>query len=81
MKAGALERIADEVLGGIRERGTYRRMRVLDGPQGPRMRVDGREVLLFAGSNYLDLACHPDVLAAAERGSREFGCAAGGSHN
>ncbi len=79
MKAGALDRIADEVLGAIRERGTYRRMRVLDGPQGPRMRVDGRDVLLFAGSNYLDLASHPEVVEAAERGTRDFGCAAGGS--
>lgn len=79
MKTAALDRIADEVLGGIRERGTHRRMRVLDGLQAPRMRVDGREVLLFAGSNYLDLAGHPEVVEAAARGAREFGAAAGGS--
>jgi 8-amino-7-oxononanoate synthase len=54
-------------------------MRVLDGMQGPRMVVDGREVLLFAGSNYLDLAQHPEVVSAAERATREWGCAAGGS--
>ena len=71
--------IADEVLGAIRARGTYRRMRVLDGAQGPRMRVDGREVLVFAGSNYLDLAHHPEVVEAAARAAREHGCAAGGS--
>jgi glycine C-acetyltransferase len=76
---GRLDAIADEVLGAIRERGTYRRMRVLEGAQGPRMRVDGRDVLLFAGSNYLDLAHHPAVVEAAERGAREWGCAAGGS--
>ncbi len=74
-----VDTIADEVLGVIRERGTYRRMRVLDGAQAPRMRVDGREVLLFAGSNYLDLAHHPEVTAAAARAARELGCAAGGS--
>ena len=84
MSAGAdtpstLEAIADEVLDGIRERGTYRRMRVLDGVQAPRMVVDGRDVLLFAGSNYLDLARHPEVIEAAERATREWGCAAGGS--
>ncbi len=79
MKAAALDRIADEVLGGIRERGTHRRMRVLDGLQAPRMHVEGREVLLFAGSNYLDLAGHPEVVEAAARGAREFGAAAGGS--
>jgi glycine C-acetyltransferase len=75
----SVDAIADEVLEAIRERGTYRRMRVLDGAQAPRMRVDGREVLLFAGSNYLDLAHHPEVTAAAARAARELGCAAGGS--
>jgi len=74
-----LDQIADSILGSIRESGTYRRMRVLDGLQGPRMTVDGREVLLFAGSNYLDLARHPEVVEAAERGARDWGCAAGGS--
>jgi 8-amino-7-oxononanoate synthase len=74
-----LDAIADEILGEIRERGTYRRMRVLDGLQAPRMQVDGRDVLLFAGSNYLDLARHPEVIEAAERATRKWGCAAGGS--
>jgi 8-amino-7-oxononanoate synthase len=74
-----LDAIADEILGEIRERGTYRRMRVLDGLQAPRMQVDGRDVLLFAGSNYLDLARHPEVIEAAERATRQWGCAAGGS--
>jgi glycine C-acetyltransferase len=54
-------------------------MRVLEGAQAPRMRVDGREVLLFAGSNYLDLAHHPELVEAAARAAREYGCAAGGS--
>jgi glycine C-acetyltransferase len=54
-------------------------MRVLDGAQAPRMRVDGREVLVFAGSNYLDLAHHPAVVEASERAARDYGCAAGGS--
>ncbi|MEM7409932.1 MAG: 8-amino-7-oxononanoate synthase [Myxococcota bacterium] len=54
-------------------------MRVLDGAQAPRMVVDGREVLLFAGSNYLDLAHHPEVVEAASRAARDYGCASGGS--
>jgi glycine C-acetyltransferase len=74
-----LERHARETLDAIRARGTHRRMRVLDGAQAPRMRVDGREVLLFAGSNYLDLARHPEVTSAAAEAARDYGCAAGGS--
>jgi len=71
--------IAAETLAAIRARGTHRRMRVLEGAQAPRMLVDGREVLLFAGSNYLDLAAHPEVAEAAARAARDWGCAAGGS--
>lgn len=79
MSVPLVDRIADQVLGDIRDRGTYRRMRVLEGMQGPRMLVDGREVLLFAGSNYLDLARHPEVVEAAARGAQNWGAAAGGS--
>ena len=75
----AIDAIARETLDAIRARGTYRRMRRLDGAQAPRMSVDDREVLLFAGSNYLDLARHPEVVEAAARAARDHGCAAGGS--
>ncbi len=75
----SVDQIAGAALAAIRERGTYRRMRVLSGAQGPRMRVDGRDVLLFAGSNYLDLAQHPELVEASARAARAHGCAAGGS--
>ncbi|HKJ23987.1 MAG TPA: 8-amino-7-oxononanoate synthase [Myxococcota bacterium] len=74
-----VDEVAAEALDAIRARGTHRRMRVLGGAQAPRMVVDGREVLLFAGSNYLDLARHPEVVEAAARAARDHGCAAGGS--
>jgi 8-amino-7-oxononanoate synthase len=74
-----LDAVAAETLAAIRARGTHRRMRVVEGAQAPRMVVDGREVLLFAGSNYLDLAAHPEVAEAAARAARDWGCAAGGS--
>ena len=75
----SVDAIATEVLGEIREAGTYRRMRRLEGAQGPRMDVNGRSVLLFAGSNYLDLAHHEEVTEAAARAARDQGCASGGS--
>ncbi len=75
----SVEGIANATLAGLRERGTHRSLRVLDGPQGPRTRIEGREVLLFAGSNYLDLAHHPEVVEASIRAARDYGCAAGGS--
>jgi 8-amino-7-oxononanoate synthase len=74
-----VDAVAAETLDAIRARGTHRRMRVFEGAQGPRMQLEGREVLMFAGSNYLDLAHHPEVVEAAARAARDQGCAAGGS--
>lgn len=74
-----VDAVAAETLAAIRARGTHRRMRVFEGAQGPRMRLEGREVWMFAGSNYLDLAHHPEVVEAAARAARDEGCAAGGS--
>src|SRR5262249_56472476 len=46
---------------------------------GPRQRVDGRDVLMLASSNYLDLAAHPAVRAGAREALEHWGAAAGGS--
>ena len=54
-------------------------MRLLGSIQSARMHVDGRAVVHFASSNYLDLAHHPDVVEAAVDAARSHGCAAGGS--
>jgi 8-amino-7-oxononanoate synthase len=43
------------------------------------MRVDGRDVLLLAGANYLDLAADPRVLAGAHAALDAFGAASGGA--
>ncbi|MEE8580838.1 MAG: 8-amino-7-oxononanoate synthase [Myxococcota bacterium] len=75
----SVAQVAEQTLSAIRARGTFRHMRLLEGAQGPRMRAEGREVLLFAGSNYLDLSRHPSVVEACARGARDSGCAAGGS--
>ena len=43
------------------------------------MRVDGRDVLMLAGSNVLGLAGDPRVLEAASAATRAYGTAAGGA--
>lgn len=59
---------------GIRADGLYKDERVIAGPQGALIRVnDGAEVLNFCANNYLGLADHPDVVASAARGLREWG--------
>ena len=52
---------------------TYKTERVLQGPTGARVRVDGREVLLLTSNNYLGLANHPRVLDAARAALSRWG--------
>jgi glycine C-acetyltransferase/8-amino-7-oxononanoate synthase len=63
----------------LRELGLYRRMRMVSGPQGPRVVLDGRPVLLLCSNNYLGLADHPRVRAAAADAAMRWGAGAGAS--
>jgi glycine C-acetyltransferase/8-amino-7-oxononanoate synthase len=56
-----------------------RSLRTIDGSQGPRVMLDGREVLLLCSNNYLGLASHPRVVEAMVRATLEFGAGSGAS--
>jgi 8-amino-7-oxononanoate synthase len=60
--------------------GLRRSRQVLESPQGVRVKVDGREFLAFCSNDYLGLAGHPALIAAAQHGAAEFGVGAGASH-
>jgi len=67
-------------LAGLEARGLTRSRRVLQGPQGARVRVDGRESVAFCSNDYLGLAAHPEIIAAARAAAAEYGIGAGASH-
>ncbi len=69
----------EERLHEIERRGLYRRMRVVSGPQGPRVLLDGRPVLLLCSNNYLGLADNPRVREAAAEAAMRYGAGAGAS--
>jgi glycine C-acetyltransferase len=61
-------------LAELRTAGTYKRERVLASPQGALIRVgDGAEVINLCANNYLGLANHPQVLAAAHQALDRYG--------
>ena len=63
---GKFRQFLIEKLAGIREAGLYKSERVIEGPQGARISVGGREVINMCANNYLGLAHHPAVEAAAK---------------
>jgi glycine C-acetyltransferase len=69
-------RVRDELrvtLDEIKAAGLYKRERLLDSPQAAHVASSGRELLNFCSNNYLGLADHPDVVAAAHRSLDENG--------
>ena len=56
-----------------------RRTRLVSGPQGPRVVLDGKPVLLLCSNNYLGLADHPRVREAAADAAMRWGVGAGAS--
>ncbi|MGB8019776.1 MAG: glycine C-acetyltransferase [Candidatus Nanopelagicales bacterium] len=57
----------------ITDQGLYKRERVISTPQGAWVEADGRRVINLCANNYLGLANHPDVVAAAAEGLRTHG--------
>lgn len=63
----------------LEELGLSRRMRLVSGPQGPRVVLDGQPVLVLCSNNYLGLADHPRVREAAADAAMRWGVGTGAS--
>jgi glycine C-acetyltransferase len=68
-----LRQVLQPQLEDLRQRGLYKRERQLQGPQGAAIQVGGREVINFCANNYLGLANHPAIVAAAHEGLDHYG--------
>ena len=64
----------DQTLAEIESAGLYKRERLIDSTQNSTVRLkDGREVINMCANNYLGLADHPEVLAAAKESLDRWG--------
>ena len=57
----------------LKSQGLYNTIRTIGSPQGAWLTVDGKKVLNFCSNNYLGLANHPALTAAAKRATDEMG--------
>lgn len=60
-------------LDDLKSKGLYKAERKIQSPQMSGITVNGQEVVNFCANNYLGLANHPDIVAAAQQGIREWG--------
>ncbi len=63
----------------IKRAGLYRNFTVIDRNQGPRVIVEGKEVILLCSNNYLGLASHPHLIEASKKAVEMYGVGAGAS--
>ncbi len=66
-------------LSELRALGLHHRVRLVSGPQGPHVVLDGKPVLLLCSDNCLGLADHPRVREAAAEAAMRWGVGAGAS--
>lgn len=59
--------------------GLHHRTRLVSGPQGPHVVLDGKPVLVLCSENYLGLADHPRVREAAAEAAMRWGVSTGAS--
>src|SRR5262245_19076484 len=70
----SFKKFLEDQLTTIRQAGTYKNERVIMTPQGTTIRVaDGKPVLNLCANNYLGLAQHPAVKAAAKEALDAWG--------
>ena len=68
-----------EELEALKRAALYRRLRLIEGEQGPTVILDGREVVNFSSNNYLGIANHPALREAAKQAIDRYGCGSGAS--
>jgi len=72
-----LDIYVEDQINVLKSAGVYRHLRVLGGPQQPRSRVDGREVINLSSNNYLGLTTHPRLVEASVEAARTYGAGSG----
>lgn len=64
--------LTSEIL-SLKQSGLYRRLREIDTPHNPTVRLDGQDVILFCSNNYLGLANDDRVKQAAMQSLESYG--------
>ena len=78
--ARRLDALLRPELDALKQKSLYRLRRLLEGPQGPEVVLDGRALLNFSSNDYLGLAADPRLREAAERGLQVYGVGSGAAH-
>src|SRR3989344_1823080 len=69
----------EQELSRLKDAGLYRHMPLIQGPQEPKVKINGKDVILLCSNNYLGLANHPKVKEASISAIEKYGFGSGAS--
>jgi len=73
MYAKSLISSLEQQLNRLKANSAYKQEHLLESAQGALVKADGREMIMLASNNYLGLAAHPEVIAAAKEALDIYG--------
>ncbi|MBG9980830.1 glycine C-acetyltransferase [Facklamia sp. DSM 111018] len=77
MTSKNLVKVLEESLQDLRDKGLYNQIDTLDEANGPEISIEGKKVINLSSNNYLGFATDPDLIAAANKATEEYGVGAG----
>ncbi|MED2972295.1 MULTISPECIES: glycine C-acetyltransferase [unclassified Fictibacillus] len=77
MSSNVLDRFLQENLGDLKEKGLYNVIDPLQSANGPKIKVNGKELINLSSNNYLGLATDERLKQAAKQAIDEYGVGAG----
>lgn len=77
MGSKSLAKFLKENLQDLKDKGLYNKIDVLQGPNGPVIKIDGKELINLSSNNYLGLATDPRMIEATVKATEKYGAGAG----
>ena len=77
MGSKSLAKFLKENLQDLKDKGLYNKIDVLQGPNGPVIKIDGKELINLSSNNYLGLATDPRMIEATIKATEKYGAGAG----
>lgn len=75
--SNVLNTFVDENLQQLRDQGLYNEIDAVEGPNGPKIKVRGKELINLSSNNYLGLATNPELKKIAQAAVEKYGVGAG----
>src|SRR5690606_12697290 len=77
MPSPTLTSFLTQSIAQLKEQGLYNTIEPLEGPNGPVIRIKGRELVNLSSNNYLGLATDSRLIDAAVQATKQYGAGSG----